>query len=67
MLGRMIRRKTVKLLAPSERAASSISASSSSSTGWTVRTTKGRVTNSRAKRIAVLVKARWTPTGDFGP
>jgi hypothetical protein len=48
MLGRMIRRKIFVGLAPSDAAASSMSRSSSSSTGCTVRTTKGRVTNSRA-------------------
>ena len=49
MFGSTIRRNTVNSLAPSERAASSISVSSSSSTGCTVRTTNGSVTNSSAR------------------
>ena len=40
---------SVKSLAPSERAASSISVSSSISTGCTVRTTNGSVTKSSAR------------------
>ena len=52
--------------APSDRAASSISVSSSSSTGCTVRTTNGSVTNSSAMKIAQRVNARWTPIGDLG-
>ena len=40
--GRMMRRNTVARLAPSDSAACSISRSSSSSTGWTARTTKGK-------------------------
>ena len=48
-LGRMIRRKTVTRLAPSEAAASSTSASSSSSTGCTVRTTNGSVTKAKCQ------------------
>ncbi len=42
--------------APSERAASSISVSSSMRTGCTVRTTNGSVTKSSAKKIAQRVK-----------
>ena len=53
--------------APSERAASSISRSSSSSTGCTVRTTNGSVTKSSARKIAVRVNATLMPTGDCGP
>ena len=49
MFGRMIRRKIVAGLAPSDAAACSISRSSSSSTGCTVRTTNGSVTNSSAR------------------
>ena len=52
MFGRTTRRNTVSSPAPSERAASSISVSSSISTGCTVRTTNGSVTNSSATRIA---------------
>ena len=44
----MIRRNVVNRLAPSDAAACSISRSSSSSTGCTVRTTNGSVTNSSA-------------------
>jgi hypothetical protein len=44
-LGSTTRRKVVNDEAPSERDASSTSRSSSASTGWTVRTTNGRVTN----------------------
>ena len=49
MLGSTIRRKTVISRAPSERAASSICVSSSSSTGCTVRTTNGSVTKSSTR------------------
>ena len=49
--GRTIRRMTVSGDAPSDAAASSMSRSSSSSTGWTDRTMNGRVTNSSAMRI----------------
>jgi hypothetical protein len=62
-LGKMIRRNTVKPLAPREAAASSMSRSSSSSSGCTARTTKGRVTNSSAITTAVRVKAMSTPIG----
>ena len=51
----MIRRKVVKLLAPSDAAASSISRSSSISTGCTARTTNGSVTNSSASTTAICV------------
>ena len=47
----MIRRSTVGREAPRDAAASSMSRSSSSSTGWTERTTKGSVTNSSARRM----------------
>ena len=50
-LGRMIRANVCRALAPSDAAASSISRSSSSSTGWTERMTNGSVTNSSASRI----------------
>ena len=46
--GRMTEKKIVRLLAPSEAAASSTSRSSSSSTGCTARTTKGSVTKASA-------------------
>ena len=46
--GRMIRRKIVHGLAPSDAAASSMSRSSAISTGCTARTTNGSVTNSSA-------------------
>ena len=55
MFGSTIRRKTVSSPAPSERAACSISSSSSSSTGCTVRTTNGSVTKRSASAIAVRV------------
>ncbi len=51
----MIRRKIVKLPAPSEAAASSMSRSSSISTGCTARTTNGSVTNSSASSTAARV------------
>lgn len=54
-LGRMMRRKTVSLLASSDTAASSMSRSSSDNTGCTVRTTNGRVTNSRATTTPIRV------------
>ena len=50
-VGEHDRRITVSGDAPSEAAASSMSRSSSSSTGWTDRTMKGSVTNSSAMRI----------------
>ena len=53
--GRTIRRKTVWPRAPSEAAASSISRSSSSSTGCTLRITNGSVSNSSASTTAVRV------------
>ena len=67
MFGSTIRRKSSSSHAPSERAASSISVSSSSSTGCTVRTTNGSVTKSSASTIAVRVNATLMPTGDCGP
>ena len=60
-LGRMISRKMVNRLAPSEAAASSTSGSISSSTGCTVRTTNGSVTNRKASVTAVGVLAQLTP------
>ena len=51
----MIRRKIVQRRAPSDAAASSISRSSSISTGCTVRTTNGSVTNSSASTTAERV------------
>ena len=54
MFGRTMRRKVVASDAPSECAACSSSGSSSCSTGWTVRTTNGSVTNMSASTIAVL-------------
>ena len=63
----MIRRKIVNRLAPSDAAASSTSRSSSSSTGCTVRTTNGSVTNSSARNTALWVLATSTPIGLFGP
>ena len=44
----MMRRKIVQPPAPSDAAASSASRSTSSSTGWTERTTNGSVTNASA-------------------
>ena len=63
----MMRRKTVKRLAPSDSAACSISRSSSSSTGCTARTTNGSVTNSSATTTETFVKAMLMPTGLSGP
>ena len=63
----MMRRNTVSLLAPSDSAACSISVSSSSSTGWTARTTNGSVTNSSASTTAAWVKATSTGAGPSGP
>ena len=62
-LGRMIRRKIVSRPAPREAAASSTSPSSSSSTGWTVRTTNGRVTKARARETERSVLAHSSPSG----
>ena len=59
----MMRRKIVKLPAPSEAAAASISRSISSSSGCTARTTKGRVTNISATTTAARVPKRWIPIG----
>ena len=53
--GRTMRRNVVRGFAPSEAAACSISRSSSRSTGWTERTTKGSVTKRSARTIAVRV------------
>ena len=57
MFGKTTRRNVCQFDAPSERAASSISRSSSSSTGCTVRTTNGSVTKSIASTIDACVKA----------
>jgi len=65
--GSVIRRNVVNRPAPSERAASSTSGSSSASTGCTVRTTNGSVTNRNARNTAGRVLARLTPSGLFGP
>ena len=67
MFGKTTRRNVCSSEAPSDLAACSISWSSSSSTGCTVRTTKGSVTKSIASTIAVVVKATLTLTGDCGP
>ena len=64
MLGRTTRRNVVSCDAPSEWAACSTSGSSSSSTGCTVRTTNGSVTNIRQSTIAVCVKATLMSIGD---
>ena len=57
-VGRMMRRKIVRLPAPSEAAASSMSWSSSISSGCTARTTNGRVTKRRAMTTAMRVRRR---------
>ncbi len=67
MFGKITRRNVVSDEAPSEAAASSISRSSSTRTGCTVRTTNGSVTNISAATIAVRVNAMSIPTGDCGP
>ena len=67
MFGKTIRRNVVRLDAPSDFAASSISASSSRKTGWTVRTTKGSVTNINASTIAARVYPTLMPIGDLDP
>ena len=63
----MIRRNVVNRLAPSEAAASSTSVSISSSTGCTVRTTNGSVTNASARSTARRVLSSSTPSGLSGP
>ena len=65
--GKTMRRKMVRGPAPSEAAACSMSRSSSISTGWTARTTKGRETSSNATTMPARVKARFRPTGLLGP
>ena len=57
----------MNLLAPSDAAASSTSGSSSSSTGCTVRTTNGNVTNSSARNTDHSVLATSMPIGLCGP
>jgi hypothetical protein len=59
--------KVVSGPAPSDVAASSISRSSSSSTGCTVRITNGSVTKRSARRTAQRENAMFTPAGPFGP
>ena len=66
-LGRRTRRSTWRGDAPSEAAASSVSASSSASTGWTLRTQKGRVTKSSAAATPSRVPARLTWKGLSAP
>ena len=63
----MTRRSTWRRLAPSEAAASSVSASSSARTGWTLRTQKGRVTKASAAAMPRRVPARLTWNGLSGP
>ena len=65
--GSTMRRKIVNRPAPSEAAASSASRSSSASTGWTVRTTNGNVTNMKASITAGRVLATSMPSGLVGP
>ena len=65
--GRMMRRKIVNRLAPRDAAAYSTSGSSSASTGCTVRTTNGSVTNRNARNTAMRVFATSTPIGLRGP
>jgi hypothetical protein len=66
-LGRMMRRKMTSRLAPSDAAAASASRSSSASTGCTVRTMNGSVTNRNARNTAIRVLAMFTPSGLSGP
>ena len=66
-LGRITRRNTTNGLAPSEAAASSTSGSISISTGCTVRTTNGSVTNRNARVTAREVLAQSRPSGEFAP
>src|SRR3984957_20356804 len=65
--GSTTRLKIVALDAPRLAAASSASRSTSSSTGWTERTTNGSVTNRRATNTIARVYARWMPNGLPGP
>ncbi len=65
--GKTMRRKMATRPAPNDAAASSCSRSSSSSTGWTVRTTNGSVTKSSATRMPVRLYASSIPTGLRGP
>lgn len=65
--GSTMRRNVVNRDAPSDIAASSTSRSSSSRTGWTVRTTNGSVTNATATAIAMRVWAMSIPIGLVGP
>ncbi len=54
-------------MAPRDAAASSASWSISSSTGWTVRTTNGRVTNATAMKTAVRVFSMPSPSTPSEP
>ena len=63
----MMRRKVVNGLAPRDAAASSASMSTSISTGWTARTTNGRVTNRSAMMTAIFVVGRVDAYGAVGP
>src|SRR5581483_376187 len=72
--GSTIRRNVVQPLAPRVSAASSSAGSSSRSTGWTARTTNGRVTTRSASRIpsranatSIPAPSRARPIGDAGP
>ena len=65
--GKTTRRKMAKRFAPSDAAASSMSRSNSVSTGCTVRTTNGSVTNKSAITTETRVKATLIPTGLPGP
>ena len=66
-LGNTILRSTAGDDAPSEAAASSMSRSSSSSTGWTERTTNGNVMKSSAKTMPACEYATLTLKGLRGP
>ena len=65
-VGKMMRQNACQRFAPRLAAASSISESKSSSTGWTVRTTNGRPINvsatktpSRVKEILIAGRCKW--------
>ena len=66
-VGNTMRRNVVRLLAPSEAAACSTSASASISTGCTARTTNGRVTKASATITPGCVALRCTLIGLCGP
>ena len=63
--GRVMRRKIVQPLAPRVVAASSWVRSRSISTGWTARTTKGKVMNSSARMIPGGAKMIEKPSWSF--